>query len=243
MKDAVSRKDEAMKYFITDIHGDCKGLKLLLKHAGVDFSKDQLVFGGDMINRGRDSAGVVKEVKALMEKYPENVHAVIGNHEEMMSWYYERGDRLWLSHGGRETMQSFQRTFPTEEVRQEHITWACSLPLYYEDDEFIYTHAGLNPHESLERQSREILWMEELDFYSIPKDLLLTATLGKPIVHGHTPVERIYFDGARLNCDMGSNTYIIEEERGLGLVCLSEMTYWVYKPALKKIVKRKVMKI
>ncbi|ELK40125.1 metallophosphoesterase family protein [Brevibacillus borstelensis] len=232
-----------MKYFITDIHGDLKGMRLLLKHVGVDLTKDQLVIGGDMINRGKDSAGVVREIKALMEWYPGHVHAVIGNHEEMMNWYYERGDRLWLNHGGNQTIQNFQNTFPNEEERQAHITWAVSLPLYFEDDEFIYTHAGLNPYEPLGRQKREILWMEEMDFNSISKDLLLSATNGKPIVHGHTPVERIYFDGVRINCDLGSNTYSIIEERGLALVNLSEMIYWVYKPAQKKIEKRKIGKI
>jgi len=231
-----------MKFFMTDIHGDEKGMKLLLKHAGLNFSRDQIVFGGDMINRGKDSAGVVKEVKALMDKYPENVHAVIGNHEEMMSWYYQRGDRTWLSHGGRETMHSFQKTFPTEAARQAHIEWAVSLPLYFADGEFVYTHAGLNPYEPLDRQRREILWMNEMDFYSIPKESLLTLTQQRPIVHGHTPVERIYFDGVRLNGDMGSNTYSVVEERGLGLINLTEMVYWVYKPAHKKIEKRDIVR-
>lgn len=232
-----------MKYFMTDIHGDRKGLKLLLKHVGVDFSKDQIVIGGDMINRGKESAGVVKEVKALAEQYPENVHVVIGNHEEMMGWYYTRGDRTWMSHGGEETILSFKHTFPDERSRQEHIQWACSLPIYYEDDEFVYTHAGLNPYEPLDKQNREILWMTEAEFYSLPKDRLFSLTNGKPIIHGHTPVERICFDGVRMNCDLGSNTYSIVEERGLGIVNLTEMIYFVYKPARKRIEKRKVVRL
>lgn len=232
-----------MKYFITDIHGDCKGLKLLLKHAGIDLTKDQLVIGGDMINRGRDSGGVVKEVKELVQKHPENVHALIGNHEEMMWDYLRTGDMTWLSHGGRETIESLKRTFPDESERQAYIDWATSLPLYFEDDEFIYSHAGLNPYEPLDKQNRDILWMSESDFYSIPKEILLTFTHNKPVIHGHTPVELIYFDGARMGCDMGSNTYMIEEERGLGLVNMTEMVYWVYKPAHKKIEKRKVARV
>lgn len=127
--------------------------------------------------------------------------------------------------------------------RQAHIEWAVSLPLYFEDYEFVYTHAGLNSHESLHKQSRDILWMSESDFYSIRKDAILTVTQNKPVVHGHTPVERIYFDGVRLNCDMGSNTYFLEEERGLGIVNLTELIYWVYKPALNKIEKRKIARI
>lgn len=55
-------------------------------------------------NRGKESGEVIKSIKLLCEQYPNNVHAVIGNHEEMMGWHYERGDRLWLSHGGKETI-------------------------------------------------------------------------------------------------------------------------------------------
>ncbi len=232
-----------MKYFITDIHGDYRGLELLLKHVNVDFSKDQLVFGGDMINRGRESGKVLHKIKELADTYPNNVIALIGNHEEMMRDYYRIGDKLWLSHGGSDTLRDLEKTFPNESERNEHIEWACNLPLVFLDDEFVYTHAGLNPYEPLDKQSRDILWMSETDFYSIPKESLLSLTRGKPVIHGHTPVERIYFDGARMNCDLGSNTYLIEEERGLGLVCLTDMTYSVYKPALKKIERRKVGRI
>ncbi|WP_027093541.1 metallophosphoesterase [Cohnella thermotolerans] len=231
------------KFFMTDIHGEYKGLKVLLKHAEVDYTQDQLVIGGDMINRGRESAKVVREIKLMTEKYPNNVYALIGNHEEMMGDYFRAGDKTFLSHGGDETLQSFNKTFSNDSERLVHMEWAYSLPLYFEDDEFVYTHAGLNPFEPLDEQSRDILWMSEFDLYSIPKENLLSLTQGKPIIHGHTPVERIYFDGARMNCDIGSNTYSIEEERGLGLVCLTEMIYWVYKPALKKIEKRKVGRI
>ncbi|MEI0738854.1 metallophosphoesterase family protein [Paenibacillus sp. JTLBN-2024] len=231
-----------MKYFITDIHGDFKGMQLLLKHAGVDLSKDQLVFGGDMIDRGKESAEVVKAIKSLVDSYP-NVHAIIGNHEEMMGDYFRNGDRLWMSHGGQETLRSLKKLFPDEIERNTFINWATSLPLLFEDNEFVYTHAGLNPYEPLDKQSREILWMPESDFYTIPGDALLTLTHNKPIIHGHTPVEYIYFDNVRLNGDLGSNTYSIEGERALGLVNLTEMVYYVYKQAEKKIEERKIVRL
>lgn len=229
-----------MKYFITDIHGDYKGLKLLMEHARINFSKDQLVIGGDMINRGRDSGSVLKFIKGLVQKYPENVYPLIGNHEEMMKDYYRSEDKLWLNHSGRDTLRDFEKTFSKIEM-DDHIEWASNLPLVYEDDEYIYTHAGLNPFEPLDKQSREILWMSESDFYCISKEVLLTLTR-KPIIHGHTPVERIYYDGVRLNCDLGSNTYMIQKEQGLGLVNLTEMTYLVYRQSQKKIEKREILR-
>ncbi|MEK5357893.1 metallophosphoesterase family protein [Paenibacillus sp. FSL L8-0709] len=231
------------KFFMTDIHGDYKGMMLLLKHTSLDLNKDQLVLGGDMINRGKRSAEVLKEIKSLVDGHPGKVFALRGNHEEMMGDYYQRGDQTFLDHGGIETRADINRTFQDEMERKTYIDWACSLPLYYEDDEYIYTHAGLNPIDPMDKQSRDILWMSEFDFYSMEPHTLLTLTGGKPVIHGHTPVERIYFDGVRMNCDMGSNTYTIREERGLGLVCLSEMSYWVYKPSQKKIHNWKIAQV
>jgi len=232
-----------LKYFMTDIHGEYNGLELLLKHAEIDLNRDQLVFGGDYINRGRDSGKVLRRVKGIVDAYPNNVVALVGNHEEMMREYYRNQDKLWLSHGGKDTIRDFEKTFPHEKERNEHIEWAYNLLLVFEDDEFVYTHAGLNPYEPLDKQGREILWMSEYDFYSISKESLFDLTKSKPVVHGHTPVERMYYDGVRLNCDMGSNTYIIEEQRGLALVNLTEMTYLVYRQSQKKIEKRKIARI
>ena len=228
------------RFFVTDIHGDEKGLSLLLKQAEVDLNVDQLVIGGDMINRGKNSGGVVKLIKRLAEQYPGRVHALAGNHEEMMGDYINRGDRLWLNHGGQETLKSFAANWADETIQREHMEWAYSLPLYFEDEEYVYTHAGLDPGQPLKQQSREILWMTEFDFYQVPRAELLALTKGKPVIHGHTPVERIYYDGARMNCDMGSNTYSIPGERCLGLVNLTEMTYLVYKQESQKLEQRRI---
>ena len=231
-----------MKYFMTDVHGDYEGMETLLAQAELEPGRDRLVFGGDFINRGKDSAKAVRRIKALADAYPEHVSVCIGNHEEMMGDYFRSGDKLWLSHGGKETLKDFERHFSAAE-RDEHYDWLMNLPLVQEDDEFVYTHAGLIPAEPLHAQSRDILWLSEYDFYSIPKERLLALTGNRPVVHGHTPVERIYFDGVRLNGDMGSNTYCVEEERGLGLVNLTEMTYSVYKQSTQKVEQRKIARI
>ncbi|MBB6734065.1 metallophosphoesterase [Cohnella zeiphila] len=202
---------------------------------------DQLIFGGDYINRGKDSGKVIKTVKQLKDKHPDHVVALIGNHEEMMKDYYRNGDQLWLKHGGQKTLKDFEKTFAAAEM-EELVEWVCKLPLVYEDDQFIFTHSGLNPYEALNEQSRDILWMSEADFYDISKEVLFSLTRNKPVVHGHTPVERIYFDGARLNGDLGSHTYFLEEERGLALVDLSRMIYYVYKQSTGKIEKREVLR-
>lgn len=211
-----------------------------MKRAQIDFSRDQLVFGGDMINRGRDSAKVVRTIKQLSDNYPEKVQVLMGNHEEMMRDYYQSGDKFWLSHG-HETLRDFEKTFSKAELNA-YIEWISNLPLLYEDEDYVFTHAGLNPSEPLDQQGRDILWISELEFYSIPKETLLSLTQSKPVIHGHTPVEIIHFDGARLNGDLGSNTYSVIEERGPALVNLDLMVYYVYKQATGKIEERSVIR-
>lgn len=223
---------------MTDIHGDARAMRLLLEE--IDWGCDQLVFGGDMIDRGTQSGEVLRDIKQLCERYPGQVRAVAGNHEEMMRDYRTSGDRLWLHHGGRETLQQLQRTFPDEDEREAHIQWACSLPLVLESARFVYTHAGIDPYDALDAQSREIVWMEEGVFYRYPKQLVLERTGGRAVVHGHTPVERLYFDGARLNGDLGSNTYPLVEERGLGLINLTNMSYVLYRPHSGKMERRRI---
>lgn len=225
---------------MTDIHGDFDGMKKLLEYAVFDPKSDQLVFGGDLINRGNHSGPVLKEVRRMQLEYPDNIHVVIGNHEEMMISHYQGTSNMWLEHGGKEALKSISKTLKNESELQAHIDWVTALPLVFEDDEFIYTHAGIDPYEAISFQSREILWMSEKDFYSFSKESILNQTKGKPVIHGHTPCEFIYFDGVRMNCDLGSNTYAILEERAIGLVDLTNMIYYVYKQSNKKLDKRKV---
>lgn len=229
------------KLFMTDIHGDHMAMMKLLDHAKFDPSTDQLIIGGDMIDRGKDSGLVVKEIRFLCEQYPDRVKAVIGNHEVMSDWYMNSRSRMWLMHGGIETIDSFNKVLKTTQEKNDYLDWLSRLPLYVEDEAFIYTHAGFNPYDPLEHQDDDVVWMVEGEFYSYPKEDLLSLTKGKPIIHGHTPCEYIIFDGVRLNGDLGSQSYSIIEERGLALVDLTNMLYYVYKSHTKKITERRVL--
>lgn len=228
---------------MTDIHGEFHGMMKLLRHIQFNPMNDHLVFGGDMIDRGDESGWVVKQIKEWCDQYPDNVKAVVGNHEEMALWYCQSRSGMWLKHGGYGAIESFNQVFHSQKEIDKHLQWFESLPLYVEDESFVYTHAGLSPYERLDQQNREVLWMEEGEFYSYNKQDLLAVTKGKPIIHGHTSCEYIIFDGVRMNCDLGSHSYPIIEERGLGLVDLTNMEYYVYKSHYKKVEKRKIVSL
>lgn len=231
------------KLFMTDLHGEYTGMIKLLNYVRFNPIEDQLVLGGDLIDRGKDSGNIVKEVKQLCEKYPKKVKAIIGNHEEMANWHINFRSSMWLKYGGLETIQSFNKVFLSEKEKEVHFNWLFQLPLYLEDDEYIYTHAGLYPYEALDKQNRKIIWMEEAEFYSFSKESLLKLTKGKPIIHGHTPCEYIFFDGIRMNCNLGSYSYSILKTKTLGLVDLTHQIYYIYHPNKKQINEKKILLI
>jgi serine/threonine protein phosphatase 1 len=77
---------ETLTYAIGDIHGCADLLDRLLEriesHAG-DRAK-KLVFLGDYIDRGPDSARVVETLRRLQWRAPDDVVCLMGNHEEML---------------------------------------------------------------------------------------------------------------------------------------------------------------
>ncbi|WP_172251778.1 metallophosphoesterase [Saccharibacillus deserti] len=226
------------KLFVTDIHGEYRGLIELLREMEYDAFSDRLTVGGDLIDRGPDSALVVRYLRTLHRMHPERVTVLTGNHEEMLKWYRADKTNMWLIHGGAEALASFERTFEDEAEGRENLNWLLTLPMVAEDEEYVYTHAGFAPDRPLHEQSRDILWMSEKEFYAYPCDTILQATGGRPVVHGHTPCEFICFDGARLNCDLGSQTYAIRESRALALVDLTGGEYALYNCASTEVTRR-----
>ena len=71
---------------IGDIHGCIDELKMLIQKLELQ-QDDHLYFIGDLIDRGPDSVGVVKYVKALSEDYA--VVLILGNHEEKFLRYLQ----------------------------------------------------------------------------------------------------------------------------------------------------------
>ncbi|MBQ0818652.1 MAG: serine/threonine protein phosphatase [Methyloceanibacter sp.] len=171
----------SLTYALPDIHGRydllLRALELIEERAGGE--KAPVVFLGDYIDRGPQSCEVVE---LLMRGPPEWI-CLKGNHEAMMVDAFLPGhDRdLWISNGGKATLQSFFRHNRTL-VQGTHLSWLYSLPLFHEDQHRIYIHAGIpNRDVPLEDQGEEaLLWYR----YSQNSD---RGWNGKHVVHGHTP--------------------------------------------------------
>jgi serine/threonine protein phosphatase 1 len=214
---------------VGDIHGCYTLLVKALKQANYQPGLDRLIFLGDYIDRGYESAKVVKLVKELVT---EGAIALMGNHEQMLldtirNWEEKRD--YWFLNGGKQTLLSYgvelSKVREEEAVKQavprEHLDFFQSLPLYLEDDEYIYCHAGIRPGVPLEKQTRDdLLWIRE--------SFLTSPYQGKTIIFGHTPTMLIdghgiaevyrrenkigidtgaYFSGMLTVLQLSSNTY------------------------------------
>ncbi|MCP1548222.1 MULTISPECIES: metallophosphoesterase family protein [Methylorubrum] len=178
---------ETITYAIGDIHGCADLLDRLLErieaHAGGCARK--LVFLGDYIDRGPDSARVIETLRRLQWREPEDVVCLMGNHEEMLLKSLREPGALdhWVYNGGAETLTSFDVSGP-EELPGEMLDWIEALPTLHEDAQRWYVHAGFRPEgEVPDPDLHNRLWIRE-PFLSEDHDF------GRHVVHGHTPQTR-----------------------------------------------------
>jgi len=190
-------------YAIGDIHGSLRKLRALLArcHGHAQGRRASFVFLGDYIDRGPESAGVVRDLIALQARLRDQVVALKGNHEAFALDVIDAATPAehWLSQGGTQTLRSYG-VADASALPREHVDWLRALPLSYDDGRRFFVHAGVDPDKALDAQDEhDMLWIRE-PFLSDRSDH------GRLVVHGHTPLE----SGApdlrrnRLNLDTGA---------------------------------------
>ena len=83
-------------------------------------------------------------------------------------------------------------------IPREHFIFFQELLLYWEDQEHIFVHAGLQPGVHLTQQSMDwLLWARD-EFID------LTYDFGKKIIYGHTPYDKPKVDDNKIGVDTGA---------------------------------------
>ncbi len=185
-----------MLYAVGDIHGELRKLDALLASLPLQ-PGDRLVFLGDYVDRGPESAGVVSRLLEL-ERHHDCVF-LLGNHESMfldfLGWSGEAyfGGDAFLMNGGDRTLASYgyfgaKAEEEGFELPPAHARFYQRLRLVYAEGDYVFVHAGLgargldqgDPGYAIRR--------------SRPEDLLWNRTtcdlphrLGVTVVYGHTP--------------------------------------------------------
>ena len=161
-------------FVIGDVHGCLNTLEELLSYWNKE--TEQLIFVGDLIDRGNFSPETVSFVKKLVKK--EDAVCLMGNHEyACIKYVLYKKEYSWFRNQGAETVAQYKKLSLKIE---KDAKWFQDLPLIWQSKKIIISHAGiskisLNPFFKDDKES--VLWTRsELKKYE-----------NKIQIHGHTP--------------------------------------------------------
>jgi serine/threonine protein phosphatase 1 len=165
-----------MNYFIIgDIHGCYHTFLEMLEHW--DREQEILISLGDLINRGNYSSKVFFECVRLKKEFSNTIF-LKGNHELSFTQHiFKKSKSNWLYQY--ETSNSEELNDIDIDI-QEVKNWMEKMPLIYESDHLVVSHAGFSETEFplIENNRDGVLWNRNP-----------LKNIGKVQIHGHTPTE------------------------------------------------------
>ena len=206
-------------YAIGDVHGRLDLLKQLLGLIEDDVRKRpsmrcDLIFLGDLVDRGPDSAAVVEFLRTYRPAFARPCF-LMGNHEEVMLRALGGDETLftqWMKFGGAECAQSYGaspaalRRMPATDaiaklkglVPRAHLEFLAGFRDTVTFGSYLFVHAGIRPGIGLADQSlTDLHWIRE-PFLEDERDH------GYVVVHGHTICEEIEILPNRIGIDTGA---------------------------------------
>ncbi len=206
-------------YALGDIHGrlDLLDHALARIHADIESraeAQNIIVFLGDLIDRGPDSARVVDRARTYRRTGVRTVF-LAGNHEEVLLRLL-RGEsqflRDWLRFGGAECARSYgidpsalQNMHPDRAVAtlwakipEQHRSFLQSFVDTFRIGSYLFVHAGVRPGVPLPEQTQaDLRWIRE-PFLNNDDDH------GFIVVHGHTIADEVDVRANRIGLDTGA---------------------------------------
>ncbi len=178
-------------------------------------SRNVVVYLGDYVDRGPDSAGVVERLLAEPLRNFESIY-LKGNHEDLLLQFLADVSvaPAWIPIGGSDTLESYgvaARSFvhePSElaelqkcfqqNLPPRHLAFFEGLSQSHIEGDYAFVHAGVWPGVPLAQQRpRDLMWIRDEFLYS-------GEDHGYVVVHGHTPSEYPEYQRNRINIDTGA---------------------------------------
>lgn len=204
-------------YVIGDIHGRCDLLDALIEaieadDAALGPADTTVVFLGDLVDRGPESARVIEVAMQLGER--RKCRYLAGNHEEMFLESFEDKEMLrhFLKHGGKQTILSYgiKKKRYTEltmkelqaEMRalvpREHVDFLEKMEDILIAGDYVFVHAGINPKRAIDDQKKsDLRWIRD-------RFLKHREPFSHVVVHGHTIFEDVERTDYRIGIDTGA---------------------------------------
>ena len=205
-------------YAVGDIHGRLDLLDDLygrIVRDSEDADRDcAIIFLGDYVDRGPDSAGVID---FLLHRIDPRFSPVFlkGNHEDLWrrfldqpevgpAWFATGGVMTVVSYGIREGLAGQSADFPAVAARlrdampADHHAFLDGLAFNHRSGDYVFAHAGIRPRVPMERQDPEdLMW--------IRREFLSAGDFGGLcVVHGHSQVTEAVDLPHRIAVDTGA---------------------------------------
>lgn len=222
-------------YAVGDIHGRLDLLDVMLSRIEDDMARQPaartfIIFLGDLIDRGPDSAGVVERLRTYRPPHGAEMVFLAGNHEEVLLRILDNERKIlpnWLKFGGVECAESYgidaaalsrlEESAAIERVRAmvpaAHREFLKGFGDTFRFGDYLFVHAGIRPGIGLEEQDlSDLRWIRE-PFLTDAKEH------GFVVVHGHTIVPQVEERANRIGIDTGAyhtgnlTALAVEEER------------------------------
>lgn len=203
---------EAPFVVIGDIHGRSDLLSRLLGRLEPGLP---VICVGDYVDRGEDSAGVLR----MLKDRPDIV-CLMGNHERMMLDFLSEPGRkgpLWVLNGGLQTLSSFGvggaeglhgdageaalirlRDALADAMGAAMVAWVAQRPLIWRSGNVAVVHAAADPEMPIDMQpDKTLIWGHPAFARTLRRD-------GIWVVHGHTIVDHPKVGAGRISVDTGA---------------------------------------
>lgn len=206
-------------YVIGDVHGRLDLLKDLLAkiHAELDrhpAARCLLVFVGDLIDRGPNSAQVIERLRTYNRPGVQTVF-LLGNHEEVLLRILRGEAELitkWRWFGGSECLQSYgvnpdvvagssdeeALAIVRAAIPRSHVQFIESFVDSCRFGDYLFVHAGIRPGIEFDQQAQsDLRWIRE-------PFLNDDTEHGFVVVHGHTISNAVEQRPNRIGIDTGA---------------------------------------
>lgn len=189
----LSPLDVAATYAIGDVHGEVTLLQRLFADLPLR-DEDTIVFLGDYLDRGEDSASLLAFLRELSRTHRACVF-LRGNHEDawLAQWDGVRFRKAPEIDGARKAWADFGGAMPFEVGH-----WLEGTLIEYEDEYAYYVHAGVVPGKPVWRTPGLLkLWGAQGFLES-------TYDWGKPVVFGHWQMPTPLVQQNKIGIDTGA---------------------------------------
>lgn len=206
-------------YAVGDVHGRFDLFVRMLHAIGQDIAQRptngfRIVFLGDLIDRGPQSAKIISLAQTLAQ-CTSKFRFLKGNHEELLLRAFKGEVRIaefFYDIGGRETLMSYGLdpaigdcmsaealvSWMQANIPVDHIEFISGFSDLIEAGKYIFVHAGLRPNVPLEKQSASDLRWIRTEFLQFQGDF------PGIVVHGHSITREVEERSNRIGLDTGA---------------------------------------